>query len=73
MHLYLAKVSFRSSKYTYVDIQKFLFGDAFRLTFDFGKIYTNPKSRHDYLVGMHLTICIWTLQKSIEAHQNIHN
>ena len=38
MHLYLAKISFRSSKYIYLDIQKFLFGDAYRLIFDFRNI-----------------------------------
>ena len=51
----------------------FLFGYAFRLTFEYRKTEKTPKSYHDYLVGMHLTICIWTLQKSVDVHQNIRN
>ena len=51
----------------------FVFVNALRLTFQFRKIKKNPKTHHDYLVGMQLTICIWTMQRSVGVHQNIRN
>ena len=54
-------------------LKMLLFKNALRLTFDFRKIEKNPKSDHDYLVGVHLTICIWTLQRSVGVHRNICN
>ena len=73
MHQDPGKVSFRSSIYLCLHSKCFFFGYAFRLTFEFRKAEKNPKSHYDYLVGMHLTIYIWTLQKSVAVHQNIRN
>ena len=73
MHLDTGNVSMQSSKYTYPDIKMFLFGNAFRLTFQFGKTEKTPKFHYDYLIGMHPSICIWTLDMSVCSQRNIRN
>ena len=52
-------------------LKMFLFGNAFRLTLHFRKTKKKPKFHYDYLVGMHLTICIWTLERSVCSRRNI--